>query len=153
MKRLTFLKSLLILPLVPLSALASKSRDNKSEYQKCHDRLHGAAEAEGLTPKETDWFIKELLKVEPRGDIAGNLGKVFIVRHARYGDENKNIKLGFIGQVVLIATKHYRYPDSFGDSWLQKYSGTFNLRFTKVLLSHIYEMKMKNADVLAVSNT
>lgn len=136
MKRLTFLKSLLVLPFVPVSTFARTSLNKQSEYQKCYDRTSSVAFIEGLTAKELDWFIKELLKVEPRGDLAGNFGKNFIIRFFRYlkDSEIKCGDLGFVGKMKLLSCLRVSCPEVFSDEGVSKFCGTFyRARFDQLL--------------------
>lgn len=150
MKRLTFLQSLLVLPFISLSSLAASNKGNRSEYQKCYDRIASAAFAEGITPKELDWFVKELLKVEPKGDLAGNFGRTFIVRLHLYLKDSYSIKydeFGFIGQMRLLAILRADYPEVFSDQELRKFCPTLYCSKLDQLLKNIC-LKVENTALL-----
>lgn len=139
MKRLTFVKSLLISPFISLSAFAVASRDSQSEYQKCYQRTSSAAFAEGLTPKELDWFIKELLRVEPRGDLAGNFGKDFIIKFSRYLESSKVFckGLNFVGNIRLLSVFRVGYSRLSGNQEVDNFCETFCQSILTRLLNNL----------------
>lgn len=143
MKRLTFIKSLLVSPFIPLTVLAVASKDNQSEYEKCYNRISLTAFTEGLTPEELDWFTQELLKVDTNGDLAGNFGKSFVVRFLRYlkGSQIDCRECGFIHQMMLLAGLRVNYPEMFSNKEIEKFCGVFYVAKLDRLLKNINTVK------------